>query len=440
MKKSTLGRFCVSLGVLGCALSSSNSHAIELMNNGTDEFSLFGTGQLLGLGEYVSDDVPKKDARAYLFLQQARVGFQGHLADYNFYTELALGGEEMTPGSANPAFTLLEMRFDAPMWDSTFLRVGQFKSPYGAEFLTPDNQRLFTELSIANLGANMGREVGLALTQKTNALNWALGVFSGGGEDTAALPIHALPENFGTPLMMARIGYDDTGAGPLASTQANQFKVDRTQEALYLQGAYEIDTIIGHSSVMNIKAGEANDVYQQNLLLNAAWNPYLTTADKATLYSFGVNGLVRGMVGEYALTGEFQADMDGFSDDLGSLMMYTARIQGSAARKPWEFAVRVAALAPDTNMGPNGFAGTIGSKPFYEITPAISYYLKDWSKLIFEFQGLVNVPVAHEPGDGDYVLSDMPSQTTYSAGTKTLPDAITRNFVPEGKVMWQISF
>jgi hypothetical protein len=107
--------------------------------------------------------------------------------------------------------------------------------------------------------------------------------------------------------------------------------------------------------------------------------------------------------------------------------MYTARIQGSAARKPWEFAFRIAALVPDTQMGPTGSSGLIGGTPFFELTPAVSYYLRDWSKLILEFQGMVNVPVAHEPGDGAYVLSDMPSQTTYSAGGKTLADPITRD-------------
>ena len=106
-------RLYIGVGAVGCILSSQGAHAIELLKNDTSELSIFGTVQMIGIGEYVQDDV-KKDARAYLFMQQARLGFQGHLGDYNFYTELALGGEDMTPGSANPAFTLLEYRFDIP--------------------------------------------------------------------------------------------------------------------------------------------------------------------------------------------------------------------------------------------------------------------------------------------------------------------------------------
>jgi hypothetical protein len=437
MKKVSRNGLWIGFGVAASFLAGGSAHALEVFKGESSELGIFGTAQLIGIGEYVPDDNVKKDARAYLFLQQARLGFEGRLGDYDFYTELALGGENMTPGSANPAFTLLEYRADIPAWEHAFVRVGQFKTPYGSEFLTPDNQRLFTELSIANLGANFGREIGLALASRTELVSWALGLFTGGGEDTAVLPLHELPEDFGSPLMIARIGIDNSGGGAFSHSQADVFDVKKTEEMLYLQGSYEIDTLIGHSSAMNIKAGQAGDVYQQNLLLNAAWNPYLTTSDKATLYSLGLDGQLRGKMGETAvLTGEFQLDGSGFSDRLGSLVMYAARLQGSMATRPWELAFRVATLVPDPQMA----AGGIGGMPIFEITPAVSYYLRDWSKLILEVQNLVNVPVAHEPGDGAYVLSDMPSQTTYSAGGKTLPDSITRDYVPEIKLMWQLAF
>jgi hypothetical protein len=428
----------LALLVFSCVQCTGIAHAsIEVAKGDTSDVSIFGTAQMLGLGEVVSDDV-KKDARGYLFLQQARLGFLGHLGDYNFYTELALGGENMTPGSANPAFTMLEYRFDVPIQEHYFVRMGQMKTPYGAEFLTPDNERLFTELSIANLGGNWGREIGLAVASQTDTYNGAIGIYTGGGEDTPSLPLHNLPEEIGSPLVIARFGFDNSGGNALTHTQAGVFDIKKNEALLYLQGMYEYDSIIGHSSVMNVKAGQAGEVYQQNLLLNPAWNPFLTVKDKATMYSLGLNGQARTKFDQTVLTGEFQVDGDGFSDNLGSLMMYTARIQGSAACKPWEFAFRVAAVAPENNMGPPGFAGTIGGAPFYEVTPAISYYHRDWSKFMLEFQGLINVPVAHEPADGSYVLSDMPSQTTYTSGTQTLPDSITRNFVPEVKLMWQI--
>ena len=70
--------------------------------------SIFGTAQMLGLAQHVRDGVKDND-RVYLFLQQARLGVQGHIGDYKFYSQLALGGENMTPGTANPAFNLLDI-------------------------------------------------------------------------------------------------------------------------------------------------------------------------------------------------------------------------------------------------------------------------------------------------------------------------------------------
>ncbi len=432
-------KFCLLGAVIACVLPIKNAYAIEIVKGEKAGLEMFGTGQLLGMGQHVNDTVKKSD-RVYLFMQQSRLGFAGHVEDDKFYTELGLGGENVTQSNSNPALTLLEMRFDTPLTSNISLRLGQFKTPYGGEFLTPDNQRLFTESSVANLGANWGREIGLALTSKMSDFSWALGVFTGGGLDTSVLPIHALPENLGVPLMVARLGFDNTTGDALVHKQANVFKVDQTETALYLQGAYQVDSFIGHSSVVGIKAGQANNVYQQSLLLNKAWNPYISLADKAKIYGFGLTGMMRTMVGEAVLTTEFEANISGFKADLGSLTMRTARVQGALAVKPWEIALRAATVVPDKMMGPAGFAGLIEKKPFYEITPALSYYLKDWSKLVFEFQALFGVPVAFEPNDGSYVLSDMPSQTTYTdAKGKIQPNTITRNYVPELKLMWQFT-
>jgi hypothetical protein len=67
------------------------------------------------------------------------------------------------------------------------------------------------------------------------------------------------------------------------------------------------------------------------------------------------------------------------------------------------------------------------------------YYLKDWLNLIFKKEGLVDVPVAHEPNRGAYVLSAMPCQTTYNSGTGKIANEITRDLVPEIKLMWQLT-
>src|SRR4051812_37450930 len=66
---------------------------VQVMEGESDELSIGGMAQVLGLGQHVRD--PYKDPyRVFLFLKEARFRVSGHHEDYGFNLELALGGEE----------------------------------------------------------------------------------------------------------------------------------------------------------------------------------------------------------------------------------------------------------------------------------------------------------------------------------------------------------
>ena len=65
----------------------------ELLNGPSGSLDLWGRMQMLGVGEYVPIDDTRNSSRLYLFIEQARLGVQVKIFDYNYYTELSLGGE-----------------------------------------------------------------------------------------------------------------------------------------------------------------------------------------------------------------------------------------------------------------------------------------------------------------------------------------------------------
>jgi hypothetical protein len=88
---------------------------------------------------------------------------------------------------------------------------------------------------------------------------------------------------------------------------------------------------------------------------------------------------------------------------------------------------------------------TPSGSPIHEATASLTYYFKEWSRLVMEASVLVNVPVIHEAGIGSYVATEQPDQTTETIvtgtnGTSSVAGSIDREIVPEGQVMWQISF
>ena len=86
----------------------------------------------------------------------------------------------------------------------------------------------------------------------------------------------------------------------------------------------------------------------------------------------------------------------------------------------------------------NGGAAITGTRPYYEITPAITYYFKGHDmKIVADAPVLIDVPVINEYNVGSYVITEQPDQVTYlTAGQGT----IRRQVVPEARLMFQIAF
>jgi hypothetical protein len=442
----SLGLFLFAVFI--CVQSSRNALAVEVLNGPAGSLDVWGRTQLLGVGEWVPTDTVRRHDRVYLYLEQARLGFDGKIGDYNYYTELSLGGEDVTTTS-DIALTLLEFRFDVPAFDGGFIRLGQYKVPYGREFLCDDGRIQFTHRSIGTLGFYLGRDVGVALaTTRNGPFSAVAGVFTGGSKD---IPQRYLPEDLGIPLLSFRVGFDTTSESALANNQSGIFKLDKPEAAAYLSAAYMEDTIIGHSTVLNLRPTDIN------LLIDPNWNPYLAQKPftKTQLLEGALDGVIRKPVGDtiWAAEGEINAGLA--ANDYGVVRMYGARLQGSATHKPWEYAVRYAVLLPDKQFAAGGqdtFAAgnapvpiTPSGSPIHEATASLTYYFKEWSRLVMEASVLVNVPVIHEAGIGSYVATEQPDQTTETIvtgtnGTSTVAGSIDREIVPEGQVMWQISF
>jgi hypothetical protein len=207
------------------------------------------------------------------------------------------------------------------------------------------------------------------------------------------------------------------------------------------------DSGIGHSTVLGVRSSDSNtDVNEMNIMTDPNWNPYLTKEVGGTVTSLsygnywqvGWDAAARGpLSGGMSWNTEAEADYSRYSNGYGRLDLSGARIQGSIIKLPFEIALRGAVLVPDANFA-NGGVGITGTQPYYEITPAITYYFKGHNmKIVADAPFLIDVPVVTENNVGSYVISEQPDQVTYiSAGQGT----IRRQDVPEARLMFQIAF
>ncbi len=425
----------LTLILSGFAQSSS---AFEVVKKDNKEFDINGRAQVLGFAQKVNDPF-KDDARLYLFLKQARLRLSGQYEDYKFNMEMGFAGEDSGVAAPNPgvALNLLDIYFDTPFFfESTRLRVGQFKVPYGRENLTNDGLLSFSERSIQNLALRMGRDVGAAIHTYPGKMALALGVFTGGGRD---VPSRFLPENLGVPMFVARAGYNDGVDEDIFTVrQQNDVEIDRAQKAAYINGLYLKDSLVGHSTVLNVKLAE------KSLLTNSNWNPFIAQApfSKGTLWQMGGDFVLRAPWRQCTLSTETEINYGRYSNSYGSIRMLGGRTQVSLYWKPFEFSLRYAVVVPDSKLA-NGGTSIAGSTLIHEITPAATYYFKNHHmKIILDTPILVNVPVITETGVGTYVLTEQPDQTTLLKpnASGVITGTIGRQTVPEARLMFQASF
>jgi hypothetical protein len=353
--------------------------------------------------------------------------------------QLAYGGEELIAASPGVGLGLLDFSFDVPTPLKTRVKVGQFRVPYGRERLTDSGTLNFGDRSIQSLGFSWNRDVGAALYTNRGRFAGTIGVFTGGGRD---VPQRYLPERLGTPMIVARLGYNDGIDEDVFTVHSREARPDRTRIAVYGNALYLKDSLIGHSTVLNVRSTD------KSLLLNPAWNPFIAQAPmvQGRVWQAGGDAVVRAPLGAYTFTGEAEANYAKFSNTYGELALKGGRVQVGLSRGAVDVTFRHALLYPDRRMG-YAFVPTGGTrqtvplftddKPMREFTPSITYRYRSNVAVVGELPMLVDMLVFKENNLGTYVASEHPDQATVvKPGTGTS----ARENVYEARLMVQLTF
>jgi Phosphate-selective porin O and P len=392
--------------------------------------------QALGVIEDVPANVRNKD-RVYLFLKEARLRFDGSIYGTPFDIMLAPGGEDITPNT-NAALGLLDFSFNVPLIRDTSVKIGQFLVPYGRERLTDDSTMNFGERSVENLGFAWNRDYGAALSGNDGKLTGTLAVMSGGGRD---VPQRFLPEVLGFPMIVGRLGYNDGIDKDIYHVSARDPDPGRVKSAAYVNGLYMKDSLIGHSTVINVRATD------KNLLVDPNYNPFIAKApfNLATIYQLGGDAAFRAPLRSAAFNAEAQIDYSHFNNKYGSLSLKGGRVQAGVARGKVEMNLRYSVLFLDQRMAfvSNGVAIPIvkNKTPLQEITPSLTYHFRPGVAAVLDLPYLINMLVFRENTIGSYVMSEQPDQVTViKPGTTAGTGTVTRNNVPEVRLMLQLGF
>ena len=452
---------------------------ISIVNTDKLSLDIWGRGQMLGVGQVLPD--PYADhARVYLFLKQARLGFNGRYEDlFKYQIEMAYGGENQNSlQSMAGGYELLDFVADFPLnkaglGENTILKVGQFRVPYGREALADEGFVDFADRSLNNMGSNQGRDYGLAIMGTRGGWTGTLGTFPGGGRDIAQ---RYLPERFGFPELVTRFGWNDGVDEDIYHVVGTDRNLKRDTKAVYLNALYTFDTRIGHSTALNSHS------LDNNLLVDKNYNPYLNRGDlfnrdgavttgicsantcqRGHLYFVGGDAAWRHPLGnEQAIEGEVEANWGGYWNRFGTVHMATGRALGQYQTGRWELGVRYAVLEMSTNAGfittsgtgANGgaaipgtsgatktyqYAGGMGS-PIHEVTPAITYHFRQHKvKLVADLPIYINAPMYIDHLDGSYAFPD-PTGTDQDSVLTTAGNSAVRRTYFEGRMLFQYQF
>jgi len=404
----------------------------EVFNTDNFNLNIGGRIQEVAYAELLHDPIQSKDnLRAYLFLKQARFNMNGRVQGTKYNMEWVGAAEDIN--GSNNGTTLLDFSFDVPLfnWDSTWLKVGQYKVPYGRESLNDDGAFVFVDRSI-NYGAfNLGRDVGAAVHTYKGKFAGVFGVFTGGARD---VPLRFLPEHLGVPMVVGRIGYNDGLDKDIYSGDQIDFNPQRLTKATYINGMYMKDTRIGHSTVINVRALE------KSILLNSNWNPYVaqTPYDRASFWQMGWDGALRGPLGnQSAWSAEAEANYASFKNKYGHLDLAGIRAQAGITKKKIGAALRYAVLYPD-NQFMKTTTRVTGTQPYHEINPSFTYYMRGHdAKIVLDFPTYINVPIFIENAAGSYVSVEQPDQASVIVPAT---GRVERQTVGEARIMYQLAF
>jgi hypothetical protein len=417
------------LGLLAAAttLIPRFAHAdVNVIKNKDAELNVGAMTQVMGLGQKVDDPV-REDGRVFLFVKEARFRANGGYDDFTFNFEMALGGEE--PVNTNVSLSLLDLSANIPLGSKlNYVKVGQFKVPYGRERLTYSGTSQFLERSVMDLGFRVGRDVGASVNLNPGPFTIIGGIFTGGGRDA---PQRYLPEYLGVPMLVARAGIGDVDDDLYALK--NDLGTQELKNAFFVNALWTKDTRVGHSTVLNVKAND------KSILLNPNWNPYIAKTPYSTgiWWQVGADWALRAPMGTGSLSAEAEVNWAGYENNYGVAHVAGARAQAGYFFKPIEIALRYSVLLPDKAFS-TGTASVCGSDPIHEVTPTATWYLSGQRlKLVADLPILLGVPVFTEQGIGSYVASEMPDQASV---LKTAGNTMGRQNVVEARLMLQAAF
>jgi hypothetical protein len=416
-------------------VEAEKASAEEAKTTGRFDVDVHGRLQWLGVAQSVKDDF-RNDERLFLFMKQARVRLEGRYDETTFDVQWAYGGEEAV--TSNVSLSLLDFSFDTPLPLGTRLRVGQFRVPYGRERMTDAGSLSFADRSIQSLGFGWNRDVGLALHAERGPLTAVGGIFTGGGRD---VPQRYLPETIGSPMFVARVGYNRGMDQDAFQLRARDDRPRKKAFAIYGNALYLKDSLIGHSTVLNVRASD------KSLLINQNWNPFIarTPHKQGEVWQAGGDVAVSTPVGPWMLSGEAEANYGSFSNEYGSLNIKGGRVEFGASRGPVDLHFRYAVLYPDTRMA-NTFTPTGGTPqnvpfitsdaPFREFTPSITYRYRSNVTVVADLRFLRDMLLVTENRLGTYVASEQPDQVTIIR-----PDTgFARGNVIDARLMLQFTF
>jgi hypothetical protein len=399
-----------------------------------------GRVQVLGVGESLRDDYAD-DNRVYLFVKQARLNLGGKKGRLKYYMEMGFAGEEETVVAPNPgiAMNLVDVNIDWSINDHSFLKVGQFKVPYSRERISDSGYMQFDSRSVQNLAFRVGRDVGIAFHSYPGDFAYTLGIFTGGGRD---IPERYIPENFGFPMLVFRAGLNNGYDENLFTAKQTKLNTKQFESGVFANGLYIKDTLIGHSSVLNVKLAE------KSLIINSNWNPYIaqTPTDKGSLWQAGLDAALRSPQAWGTFSAEAELNYAKFWNTYGELKVFGGRAQASYLWGIFETSLRYAFILPDnfayaytdTTTKTRVSRDITGKKPIHEVTPALSYFFpSENAKILLNFPILIQVPVAVENGVGSYVLTEQIDQTSVLSKNT---GSVERKNVFEARLMLQVIF
>ncbi len=462
--------FTVLLGLVSVA----QAHAVPVVNTDDLQVSVGGLIQAMGETEYVSDDTVGNQTRVYLWNTADQLYISGAYKGFDWRLSTTYGGTAQANASFSGFFAnngvldLTDAYVDIPLiGNAMYLKVGQFKDPTNLESATDDSYMLFAEKSPNfNLFFNSGYEMGLALVGHFSGLDGVLGLVQGAPN----LPQRFLPEQLHLPLpMLLRVGYSNgISDDPFHQRQTGFAKVDNLQYAIHLNGFVAADSNAGHGDLFSEMGSEVgtflyNQDYSGNLLLSSVFNPYMGLAGSGQAvsglyYQLDLDFQVRApLIGKtFALSG--QVAMGHFGDtvqagDTGTvfgvpvvegtwyaLNIYGAELTASLQDPTWTWAVRLAAVLPDSGFQGTWKTGTYAqifsnTDPILEVTPSVTYTFNSFCKLTAEVMLMFNEPESKD-SDGNYVIAEMPSLAT---GSGYVSPNISAFCVPIGRLMLQLS-